>query len=172
MRMFFARPAMLVLLSLAGSGSHAAENIIQISQQNFENLGVKLGKPETVSQFPVLSAPANVVIPPAQEYMVSAAQAGVIHKLNVAIGDKVVKGQVLAQLNSPDLLTLQKEYLKADNTLQLVSAIYQRDKKTAGGRRDSGPALAGNRQPVSCCRFRDGCAKAIVGNRRNDGRRG
>ncbi|WP_333873459.1 efflux RND transporter periplasmic adaptor subunit [Methylobacter sp.] len=129
MRMFFARPAMLVLLSLAGSGSHAAENIIQISQQNFENLGVKLGKPETVSQFPVLSAPANVVIPPAQEYMVSAAQAGVIHKLNVAIGDKVVKGQVLAQLNSPDLLTLQKEYLKADNTLQLVSAIYQRDKK-------------------------------------------
>lgn len=129
MRLFFARPAMLLLLSLAGFGSHAAENVIQISQDNINNLGVKLGKLELVTQFPVLSAPAKVVIPPAQEYIVSATQAGFIEKLDAGIGDKVVKGQVLAQLNSPDLLTLQRDYLKADNTLQLVSAIYQRDKK-------------------------------------------
>ncbi|MCK9396239.1 MAG: efflux RND transporter periplasmic adaptor subunit [Methylobacter sp.] len=129
MSMFFVRPAMVLLLSLAGFGSYATENIVQISEENLDNLGIKLGKLEAVSQFPVLSAPAKVVIPPTQEYIVSAAQAGVIEKLDAAIGDKVVKGQILAQLNSPDLLTLQQAYLKADNTLQLVSAIYQRDKK-------------------------------------------
>jgi cobalt-zinc-cadmium efflux system membrane fusion protein len=106
-----------------------AENALQISPEQSANLGVKLGKLEPVAQFPVLSASAKVVIPPAQEYVVSAAQAGFIEKLNVAVGDNVVKGQVLAQLNSPDLLMLQQEYLKADNALQLVSAIYQRDKK-------------------------------------------
>ncbi len=129
MRRFFTRPAMLLLLSLAGFGSHAAENSIQISQEHIDNLGVKLGKLEPVTQFPVLAAPAKVVVPPAQEYIVSATQAGFIEKLDAAIGDKVVKGQVLAQLNSPDLLTLQQAYLKAANTLQLVSAIYNRDKK-------------------------------------------
>lgn len=129
MRLFFARPAMLLLLSLAGFSGHATENSIQISQENIDNLGVKLGKPEPVTQFPVLSAPAKVAIPPTQEYIVSATQAGFIEKLDAAIGDKVVKGQVLAQLNSPDLLTLQQAYLKAENTLQLVSAIYRRDKK-------------------------------------------
>ena len=124
----YLRPAMLLLILVSFAG-HATENVIQISQENIDNLGVKLGKLEAVTQFPVLSAPAIVVIPPAQEYIVSATQAGFIEKLDAAIGDKVIKGQVLARLNSPDLLTLQQAYLKAGNTLQLVAAIYQRDKK-------------------------------------------
>jgi cobalt-zinc-cadmium efflux system membrane fusion protein len=106
-----------------------AENALHISGEQSTNLGVKLGKMEVVAQFPVLSAPAKVVIPPTQDYVVSATQAGFIEKLNAAVGDNIVKGQVLAQLNSPELLMLQQEYLKADNALQLVSAIYQRDKK-------------------------------------------
>ncbi len=129
MRLFFARPAMALLLSLISFVSYATENAIQITQENIDNLGVKLGKMEPVTQIPVLSAPAKVVIPPTQEYIVSASQAGVIDKLNVAIGDKVVKGQILAQLNSPDLLTLQREYLKA-NTAQHTALInFNRDKK-------------------------------------------
>jgi cobalt-zinc-cadmium efflux system membrane fusion protein len=128
MSLFFTRSAMLLVLSLAGFGSHA-ENVFKISQENIDNLGVRLGKLEPVTQIPVLSAPARVVIPPTQEYVVSAAQAGFIEKLDAAIGDKVVKGQVVAQLNSPDLLTLQQAYLKAGNTLQLAAAVYQRDKK-------------------------------------------
>ncbi len=115
--------------ALLCSSAAIAENSIQISQEHIDNLGISLSKPEAVSQFPVLSAPAKVVIPPTQEYIVSAAQAGAIEKLNAAIGDKVVKGQVLAQLNSPDLLTLQREYLEAVSALQLSSATFQRDKK-------------------------------------------
>ncbi len=129
MNMFFVRPAMALLFSLTVFGSHASENVIQISQENMDNLGVKLGKPEAVSQIPLLSAPAKVVIPPTQEYIVSAAQAGIIDQLNVAIGDKVAKGQILAQLNSPDLLTLQREYLKADSAQHASLVNYNRDKK-------------------------------------------
>jgi len=129
MKIFFSQPAMVLLLSLVSFGSYATENVIQISQENIDNLGVKLGKLEPVAQIPVLSAPAKVVVPPTQEYIVSASQAGVIDKLNAAIGDKVAKGDILAQLNSPELLTLQREYLKADSALQLASATYQRDKK-------------------------------------------
>ncbi|MCX7102019.1 MAG: efflux RND transporter periplasmic adaptor subunit [Methylobacter sp.] len=118
---------LLFNLALVACPEVLAENTIQISIEQMTSLGVKLRKMEVVSEFPVVSVPAKVVIPPSQEYVVSAAQAGFIEKLNVAIGDKVVKGQLLALLNSPDLLVLQQEYLKADNALQLVSATYQRD---------------------------------------------
>ncbi|MDD5578053.1 MAG: efflux RND transporter periplasmic adaptor subunit [Methylobacter sp.] len=119
----------LLLLSVFSFSSQASENVIRIPQAYLENLGVKLGKPEPVKQIPVLYAPAKVVIPPTQEFIVSASQAGLINKLNVAIGDKVKKGQVLAQLNSPELLSLQRLYLKADSELQLGLLSYQRDKK-------------------------------------------
>lgn len=106
-----------------------AENNVKISEQNFGNLGVMLGKLQAASQVPLLTAPAKVVVPPEQEYVVSASQAGLITKLNAAIGDNVKKGAVLVELNSPDLLSMQRLYLKALSELQLGSVFYQRDKK-------------------------------------------
>lgn len=106
-----------------------AENNVKISEQNFGNLGVMLGKLQAATQVPLLTAPAKVVVPPEQEYVVSASQAGLITKLNAAIGDKVKKGEVLVELNSPDLLSMQRLYLKALSELQQGSFLYQRDKK-------------------------------------------
>ena len=49
--------------------------------------------------------------------------------MNASVGDKVEKGEVLGLINSPDLLTLQGNYLKAVGALKLASATYNRDKK-------------------------------------------
>jgi len=49
-----------------------AGNTVQISEDHFNNLGVILGKLEPAKQIPVLTAPAKVVIPPTQEYIVTA----------------------------------------------------------------------------------------------------
>lgn len=106
-----------------------AENNVKISEQHFGNLGVTLGKLQAASQVPLLTAPAKVVVPPEQEYVVSTSQAGLITKLNASIGDNVKKGEVIVELNSPDLLSMQRLYLKALSELQLGSVFYQRDKK-------------------------------------------
>jgi cobalt-zinc-cadmium efflux system membrane fusion protein len=106
-----------------------AGNTIQISQEYLNNLGITLGKLEPANHIPVLTAPAKVVVPPAHEYIVSASQAGLITKLNAAMGDHVKKGDVLAQLNSPDLLSMQRLYLKAVSEMQLGSLTFKRDKK-------------------------------------------
>ncbi|MDD5320874.1 MAG: efflux RND transporter periplasmic adaptor subunit [Methylococcales bacterium] len=124
----------LLLLNFAGWAmlfcpAVIAGNSIQISQEHFNNLGITMGKLEPVKQIPVLTAPAKVVIPSAHEYIVSASQAGLITKLNASIGDNVKKGDVLAQLNSPDLLSMQRLYLKAVSDMQLGSLSYRRDKK-------------------------------------------
>ncbi len=106
-----------------------AENSVKITEEHFGNLGVTLGKLQAASQIPLLTAPAKVVVPPEHEYVVSASQAGLISKLNAAIGDKVKKGEVLVELNSSDLLTTQRDYLKALSELSVGSFLYQRDKK-------------------------------------------
>jgi len=114
-------------LSLAVAAN--TEMRVTISADRFNNLGVTLGKLEPVAQIPMLTAPAKVVVPPAHEYLVSASQSGLITQLNASIGDLVRKGDVLAELNSPDLLSMQRLYLKAENELQLGSLSNQRDKK-------------------------------------------
>lgn len=106
-----------------------AENVVKISADHFANLGVTLGKLQTSNQVPLLTAPAKIVVPPEQEYVVSASQAGLITKLNAAIGDKVKQGEVLVEMNSPDLVSMQRLYLKALSELELGSVFYQRDKK-------------------------------------------
>lgn len=122
------RPMLAVCLMLY-SFSAIAANTVQLSQQQLDNLGVTLGKLIPTRQIPALFAPATVAIPPARDYIVSASQPGLITRLYAAMGDKVKKGDSLAQINSPALLALQGHYLKAGSILNLATATYNRDKK-------------------------------------------
>ncbi len=105
------------------------ENTLQLSQEQLTNLGINLSQIESTHQFTILNAPAKVVLPPGNEYSVSASQAGLVVNISASLGDSVKKGQVLAQINSPDLLANQRLYLKALNDLQLNLLAYDRDKQ-------------------------------------------
>jgi cobalt-zinc-cadmium efflux system membrane fusion protein len=107
----------------------AESDVIKISQAQIFNLGIKLGKLEPVNNIPLVYAPAKVTVPPANEYLISASQAGLISKLNVAIGDQVQQGQILAHIKSPELLALQRQFLKASSDRRLGKAGFERDKK-------------------------------------------
>lgn len=120
---------LIAFLFLSFGNVSANDNEIKITQVQLYNLGVKVEQIKPINQNPLLYAPAKVVIPPSQEYIVSASQAGLINKLNVSIGDKVNKGQVLAFIKSPALLSLQRQYLRANSEKKLAWASYQRDKK-------------------------------------------
>lgn len=116
------------LFALSSSPSFSVENTISLTIEQIDNLGISLGNAVRVTQIPILYAPAKVLIPPNNEYVVSTSQAGIVNQLNAALGDEVKKGEVLAQIDSPDLLTLQSKYLKANSVLQLANSAYQRDK--------------------------------------------
>ncbi|MEN9756373.1 MAG: hypothetical protein RL755_560 [Pseudomonadota bacterium] len=104
---------------------------VQLSTQHIESLGIVQGKLIRATQIPVLYAPAKVLIPNNNEYVVSASQSGIINQLNAATGDVVKKGDILAQIDSPNLLSLQSNYLKAASAMQLANSAYQRDKSLA-----------------------------------------
>jgi cobalt-zinc-cadmium efflux system membrane fusion protein len=116
----------LAMLAVAGSG--AAEEI-SISPAAIENLGIHLASPERTTQVAATRGTARVVVPPAGEAVVGAPQAGLLTGLNVAAGDEVVGGQVLAELRSPEFLSLQREFLDALNTHRLAQSELTRDRQ-------------------------------------------
>ncbi|HNI07676.1 MAG TPA: hypothetical protein PLL24_06240, partial [Thiobacillaceae bacterium] len=64
--------------------------------------------------------PARVVIPPAQERLVTAPVAGVITELRAAAGDPVRVGQTLAVLRGESLIGAQRELAQAAVQVQLA----------------------------------------------------
>lgn len=82
---------LFLLLAIFSSSIFAAENAVQLTAPQIENLGIVQGKLVRISEIPVLYAPANVLIPPNNEYVVSASQAGIINQLNATLGDEVKK---------------------------------------------------------------------------------
>ncbi len=121
---------LIVYILFIYSPVHAEQDTqVKLTKVQLYNLGVKLGKIQQVQDTPLLYAPAMVVIPPDQEYIISAAQAGLVKKLYAAVGDPVTQGQRLVDINSPDLLVLQRQFIKAANNRNLAQAGYERDKK-------------------------------------------
>ncbi|MCK5667022.1 MAG: efflux RND transporter periplasmic adaptor subunit [Thiotrichaceae bacterium] len=106
-----------------------ANQKIKLSETQLYNLGIKLGKAEVISSVPLMDAPAKVTIPPANEYIVSTSHAGLVNEILVTVGDEVEKGQLLAIINSPDLLTLQQHHLQSVNELKLARTDFLRDQK-------------------------------------------
>ena len=51
---------------------------------------------------------------------------GKLLKLHVQLGDTVAEGQLLANLNSPDFLAAQGDYIKARSAVQLTSKALKR----------------------------------------------
>ena len=121
------------ILVLISSNLIADENQINLSTLQRLNLGIKVGALKKIESIPLLNAPATVAIPPDQEYIVSSSQAGLVKHLNKTVGDYVKKGQLLAKINSPELLALQQNYLHATSKKQLAWASFQRDKKLLEG---------------------------------------
>jgi len=119
----------LILALLIMSASVQAAKLVTLSQAQSQNLGVEVGALKQIKDAPVLDAPAKVSIPPKSDFIVSTLYAGLIKKINVAVGDTVKKGQILAIINSPELLKLQQQHLTGVNDLTLSKAEFLRDKK-------------------------------------------
>jgi len=108
------------------TNAHAAD-IITINAKQRDALGIKTAPLQTTIEYIGFQAPAHVVIPPSQEHIVSTSQSGLINKVNVAVGDSVQKGTLLAEIQSPDLVMLQRDYLHGLSQEQLLKSQMKRD---------------------------------------------
>ncbi len=100
---------------------------LSLSEQQIKNIGIEMITPESTQEVPVVQASARITIPPNQEFVVSAPYSGLVSSVEAALGEWVRKGQVLARINSPELLTLQRDLLNDSSELQLAAAKMRRD---------------------------------------------
>jgi RND family efflux transporter MFP subunit len=73
--------------------------------------------------------PARVTIPNHQMHIVAAPLAGLVETVPVALNQAVKKGQVLARLQSPGLVEIQRGFLQAATQAQLARESLNRDEK-------------------------------------------
>jgi RND family efflux transporter MFP subunit len=102
---------------------------IAMGEAERQAFGITVAAPEVATDIYSHGLPAQVVVPNAQLRVVSARQGGLIERLLVAVGDEVKAGQVLATVQSPELLDLQGDFLKAATRLRLARANYERDRQ-------------------------------------------
>ena len=117
----------LIVMVFISFPARALEDLIKINAEQEQHIGIRTLKPEVIASVPLTRAPARVTLPPQNEYIVSASQAGLISRVEVAMGMKIVVGQILAQIQSPSLLGLQRDVLDAVTGYNLAKSKLNRD---------------------------------------------
>lgn len=93
-------------------GEGGDDSGVSIPSRTLQNLGIKLAKVETAEFGDNLSAVGRIEPDERKFSVVQTKVTGYVEKLNVrAIGDPVTKGQKLAEIYAPELLSAQQEYL-------------------------------------------------------------
>ncbi len=116
------------VVCLGAAHALAAGNELAVSDEQLARLGVTLGTAQRVELVEIAAAPAEVVVPPARQALVSAPAAGVVVRMLVAEGDTVTAGQPVAALDSVEYVERQRDYLDAAAATQLAQAQETRDR--------------------------------------------
>lgn len=119
---FAASLAAVAVSAAQGAGEFA------VTAAQMQALGVRtqrLGAPGPIEG---PAYPARVVLPPGQEYVLSAPLAGVVDRLLVAPNATVVAGQPLLRLVSPELGALQLRLMDASAKDKLARQTLQRER--------------------------------------------
>ncbi len=104
-------------------------NHVTLSRAQQKSYGIITAPVQTAAAVLGARYPAEVVVPNTQLQVVSALQGGLVEALMVAEGDQVSQGQILARLQSPGLLELQRDLLQTLIQLNLARSTLNRDKQ-------------------------------------------
>lgn len=107
--------------------SAQAANEFAVTPAQLQALGVQLQKLDKPAPINGLTFPARVVLPPSQEYVLSAPVAGLVDQLLVAENDSVKAGQPLLRLVSPEFGELQLKLSETASKARLSQKTAQRE---------------------------------------------
>ncbi|MBK5938749.1 efflux transporter periplasmic adaptor subunit [Halochromatium roseum] len=127
-RLGLALGATLLILSATSAKSAAAADLIPLTPAEQDRFGIQLASPQPAETTLTRRYPARVAVPNPQLRVVAARKAGVVETLLVAEGERVTAGQMLALLQSPDLVSAQSDYLESLTRLALAESEVARDR--------------------------------------------
>jgi RND family efflux transporter MFP subunit len=122
-------PGLVVLLAaLLVPPLHAAEEV-PVSAAQMKSLGIETAPLASQRAGELPGLPAQVVVPNNQLHVLSAPIPVLVERMLATAGEHVKKGQVLARLQGPAVVEMQRAYLQAASQLRLAKDNLVRDEK-------------------------------------------
>lgn len=100
----------------------------EISQAQIRTAGIVTGNIEQRNINTVVKATGQLVLPPANQAVVTTAVAGIIKQVLVKEGSAVRAGQPVAYIASPEFTRMQQEYLTTKSEQVYIEQEYERQK--------------------------------------------
>lgn len=112
-------------------GEHEEEHSdeVHLSEQQFASMEMKIDTLIYRNMGTYVDANGQLEVPPQNEAAVTAIIGANVKSIEVVEGDKVKRGQVLAYLTHPDIISVQTEYASNWNQLQYLESDFERQKK-------------------------------------------
>ncbi len=99
---------------------------LELTDEQMKSVGITVGPLSLKNLDAVVRASGQLAVPPQNKADVSVLSGGLIRKINVLEGQQVRKGQVLATIESQELIRLQQDYLTAKSNFTYAGAEYDR----------------------------------------------
>lgn len=106
-----------------------ADAEVKVTEEQFKRLGIELGKPAIRVISGVIKANGMLDVPPQNLVSISAPLGGFVKKTELLQGMRVKKGQTIVELEHPDYIQLQEDYLITKNQLEYLELEYQRQEE-------------------------------------------
>lgn len=114
----------LVLLPLA---AQAADGAIRLGPEQMKSAAIVTAPLAGLAADGGRRLPGQVVLPPAQTVAIGAPLGGVVRTVKAAYGETVKRGQILARVEGPQLLELQREFIGARAQAEVAAEARRRD---------------------------------------------
>lgn len=108
-----------------------AEEIIVLSSTQFNNAGIVLAKSISQNINQKIKANGKLDVPPQNLVSISASYGGFLKSTSLLEGMHVHKGEVIAQMEHPDYIQLQQDYLENKSTLTYLKNEFDRQQELA-----------------------------------------
>ncbi|WP_119080401.1 efflux RND transporter periplasmic adaptor subunit [Chitinophaga alhagiae] len=105
------------------------ENMVEITEAQFNTIRLQTGGLEQRELSGTIKVNGLLDVPPQQMLSISMPIGGILRHTDLLEGYWVKKGQVIAQMEHPDYIQLQQDYLEAKAQLAFMDQEYERQKE-------------------------------------------
>jgi cobalt-zinc-cadmium efflux system membrane fusion protein len=105
------------------------ENIVELTEAQYKNANIQLGKLEIKNISTVLKVNGVIDVPPQNLVSVSMPLGGYLKNTKLLPGMHISKGEVIATMEDQQYIQIQQEYLTIKNKVQLAESEYTRQKE-------------------------------------------
>lgn len=108
------------------AGHSEEEGVVELTKQQAETIGLKVKPLEQRNLGNTIKVTGQLELFPQDRANISPFVGGNVRTINVIEGDKVSKGQVLAYLEHPDIISMQQEFQEKNDELVFLKQDFER----------------------------------------------